>query len=148
MRGSRVLGVPLVGWLWADLLLGMFAIFLAAANPPLVEQRSEQRGVEPRAVEVEVDVDVPALLGDEPAARQREQEKVLAAARSALEGRRAAVILAFGAHPSAADGDRIAREATLLLRDGLFGGSAIKTYHELAPAERAGRVALEIFRFY
>jgi hypothetical protein len=101
----RGLTSHLVGWLWADLLLGLFVIFLAAAaaptpelihstaaatssatprpttTPPPQPSRTPQatptpRFVDPRAIEISLPIDALALLSDDTDRITREQQRI------------------------------------------------------------------------
>ena len=138
--------MALVGWLWADLLLGLFVLFLAANSAGTPIRAAE--GIDPDPVELSIAIDGPALLG-EPAAVEREQARIASEAERLLaqrgETRRVAIVLAFARHASAADGDRIAKLATDRLRERQFSGSVIKAYHELAPGDTGSLVTLEVY---
>ena len=136
-------GAPiLAGWLWADLLLGLFVIFLAASAAPPREavavtasqgpsatptptqtarpSSSPSRAVTPQSVEVTVTLDERKLLSADEAAVGNEQRRIadeIAARVTQVAGpRQVAVALVFAPHPDPAEGDRLARIATAALR--------------------------------
>ncbi len=148
---GRGISLGLAGWLWADLLLGLFAIFLAAnttAPPPEALARS---GIDPQPVLMRVAVSGFALLGADADAVVAEQRRFTQDVQNRLAaiapGRRVAIVFAYGVHQSPSEGDRIAALATALLREGPFAGAAIKAYHELTPGDIGRSVALEIYLY-
>src|SRR5215210_7403268 len=115
----RSVSFNLAGWLWADLLLGMFAIFLAAnAVAPSVEA-ARPSGIDPTPIVLRIDVSGSALLSDDPALSSTEQRRIADEVRGQLAivapGRHAAIVFAYGAHERASQGDRIAAMAIELL---------------------------------
>lgn len=146
----RRTSVALVGWLWADILLGLFVLFLAAnsAGAPV----SAAEGIDPRPIEIAITVDGRALLGGVGAAVDREQQRIAAEAerRIAAEAgpRRVAIVLAWARHGSPADGDRMAALATEGLTEGRFAGSVIRGYHELAPGDDGTLLTLEVYLYH
>lgn len=152
-----MLGLPrrtsmaLVGWLWADLLLGLFALFLAANSAGTPVRAAE--GIDPKAVPVTVEIDGATLLAGSPADIAREQARIVAEVERALASagtgtRRVAMVLAFARHASPAEGDRLATVATEGLRERQFAGSVVKGYHELAPGDAGTLLSLEIYLFH
>ncbi|HET8568202.1 MAG TPA: hypothetical protein VFM93_04380 [Candidatus Limnocylindria bacterium] len=141
--------MALVGWLWADLLLGLFALFLAANSAGTPIRAAE--GIDPTPVELRIAVDGAALLAGGPAA-DREQARVAGEAERMLAqaagSRRVAIVLAFARHASPGEGDRIATLATERLREGRFSGSVVKTYHELATGDAGTLLSLEVYLFH
>lgn len=139
----------LAGWLWADLLLGMFAIFLAANALAPSAEASRKSGIDPTPIVIRIEVSGTALLSDDAALSGTEQRRIADEVRDMLAtqapGRHAAIVFAYGAHQSAAQGDRIASLATLLLKDGQFSGTVTKAYHELVPGDPGTSLALEIY---
>ncbi len=140
--------MALVGWLWADLLLGLFVLFLAANSAGTPVRATE--GIDPLPVELRIPMNGVVLLGTG-ADVQREQQRVAAEAERLLiaQGatRRVAIVLAFARHGSPADGDRLARIATERLRERQFSGSVIKGFHELAPGDTGSLLTLEVYLY-
>src|SRR5437763_4407150 len=100
---GRQVSFGLAGWLWADLLLGLFAIFLAAnaAVTPNVQTRA---GVDPKPIEVRVTVSGAALLSTDQGTVQREQARIASSLQSQMTqlapGRHVAIIFAYGVNAS------------------------------------------------
>jgi hypothetical protein len=145
----RSVSFNLAGWLWADLLLGMFAIFLAANALAPSAEASRKSGIDPTPIVIRIEVSGTALLSDDAALSGQEQRRIADEVRDMLAtqapGRHAAIVFAYGAHQSASQGDRIASLATLLLKDGQFSGTVTKAYHELVPGDPGTSLALEIY---
>jgi Flp pilus assembly protein TadD len=147
--------VTLAGWLWADILLGLLVIFLAAnsVSAPVVgaPQPTARPGVDPKPVELVIQVNGAALLGGDTRAIETEQTRIVGEVQRQLlakgEQRRVAVVLAYGAHEQPADGDKLARLATGALRTGPFAEAAVKTHHDLVPGDRGTRLVLELYLF-
>lgn len=148
---ARGLSLGLVGWLWADLLLGLFAIFLAANSAGAIIQ-PPNKGIDPTAVQLTIPIDGAALLSTDTAKVQAEQQRIVAEVQKQLSAnsgdRRVALMLAFAAQSSAADGDKLAKAATDRFTAGPFAGSVVKTYHELSATESGRRLSLEIYLYY
>lgn len=144
---GRSITVGLAGWLWADLLLGLFAIFLAAnAVSPLAVNRT---GVDPKPIEIKIAVNGQALLSNNSATVGNEQQRIATALQDELRrqapGRHVGIIFAFGAHQSAAEGDRIAKAAVARLTTGVFAGAAVSAYHELVAGDTGSLVTFQIY---
>ena len=150
MQRSATRGVSfsLAGWLWADLLLGLFAIFLAASAVASAPAQ-KQAGLDPKPFEMSVPVDGSALLSGDSARVAFEQQRVAAAVAerlaAAAPGRHAAIVFAYGSSESAANGDRIATLATESLTGGPFTGTLMKAYHELLAGDPGTSVSFEIY---
>jgi hypothetical protein len=146
---NRSVSFNLAGWLWADLLLGMFAIFLAANALAPSSAASRPSGIDPTPVILRIDISGFALLSSDAALSATEQRRIADEIRDKLAaqapGRHAAIVFAYGAHESAASGDRIATLAVELLKDGQFSGTVKKAYHELVPGDPGTALALEIY---
>ena len=146
--GTRGVSLSMAGWLWADLLLGLFAIFLAASA---VASASAPRpaGIDPKPLELRVQVDGAALLGSDPIQANREKERVAAELASRVTalapGRHAAIVFAYGASARASDGDRMATLATEGLGGPTFRGTLVKAYHELVAGDQGTSIAFEIY---
>ena len=151
MPGSahRSVSFNLAGWLWADLLLGMFAIFLAANALAPSSEAAKPAGIDPTPIVMRIEVSGFALLSDDAALSSTEQQRIAAEIRDQLAaqapGRHAAIVFAYGAHESAPQGDRIAALSVELLKDGQFAGTVTKAYHELVPGDPGTTLALEIY---
>ncbi|TMC00108.1 MAG: hypothetical protein E6J35_12540 [Chloroflexi bacterium] len=145
----RSVSFNLAGWLWADLLLGMFAIFLAANALAPSSEAAKPSGLDPKPIVMRIEVSGFALLSDDASLASTEQQRIAAEIRDQLAtqapGRHAAIVFAYGAHESAAQGDRIAALSVELLRDGQFTGTVTKAYHELVPGDPGSTLALEIY---
>ena len=145
----RSVSFNLAGWLWADLLLGMFAIFLAANALAPSADASKKSGIDPTPIVMRIEVSGIALLGNDAALSAQEQRRIADEVRDMLAtqapGRHAAIVFAYGAHENAAQGDRIASLAIELLKDGQFSGTVKKAYHELVPDDPGTSLALEIY---
>ncbi len=150
---GRGITFALVGWLWADLLLGAFAIFLAAnsAGATIPQPQRTQLAIDPKPIELAVDVEGPDLLFGTPEVIEREQRRVTdeitRRLSEAAPGRRVAIVLAFGAHESPTLGDRLAKAATEQLRSGQFEGSVVKIFHELRAGDPGRSLALEVYLY-
>ncbi len=146
---NRSVSFNLAGWLWADLLLGMFAIFLAANALAPSSEAARQSGIDPTPIVMRIEVSGFALLGNDAALSSTEQRRIADEVRDRLSaeapGRHAAIVFAYGANESAAQGDRIAALAIELLKDGQFAGTVTKAYHELVPGDPGTSIALEIY---
>jgi len=142
--------LALVGWLWADILLGLFVIFLAAASPPVPASRSGP-SIDPKPVELLVPVDGARLLGTDDAAVATEQARFVEDVKRQLvavaETRRIAMVFAYGSHEDPAQGEKLARVATTALTSGQFAGAALKSLHDIVPGDRGSAVALEIYLY-
>lgn len=151
MPGSahRSVSFNLAGWLWADLLLGMFAIFLAANAVAPSSAAARPSGIDPKPIVIRIEVSGTALLSDDLSLSATEQRRIAVEVRDKLAaeapGRHAAIVFAYGAHERATQGDRIAQLATELLTDGQFSGTVMKAYHELVPGDPGTSLALEIY---
>jgi hypothetical protein len=146
---NRSVSFNLAGWLWADLLLGMFAIFLAANALAPSSEATKASGIDPTPIVMRIEISGIALLGDDVALSSMEQQRIADAIRDRLAaeapGRHAAIVFAYGANERAAQGDRIAALAVELLKDGQFAGTVTKAYHELVPGDPGTSLALEIY---
>ena len=147
---SRSVTLALVGWLWADILLGLFVIFLAAASTP-VHAEQNAPAVDPKPLEFTVDADGAALLGDDEAAKAAARDKFLAQVRDELarrsEIRRVAIAFLYGTHADPIEGTKLATEAGKALDAGQFEGAAITALHDIVPGDAGTKVELQIY-FY
>lgn len=146
---GRSVTVGLAGWLWADLLLGLFAIFLAAnAVSPTAVLKT---GVDPKPVEVKISINSGALLSTNTATASVEQQRIATALQAALTsqypGRKPAVVTAYGWHQNAADGDKLAKLGSASLNSGPFSGVSIGVEHQLVPGDTGTAISFVIY-FY
>ena len=145
---GRQVSFGLAGWLWADLLLGLFAIFLAAnaAVNPAIQQRP---GVDPKPIELRVPVNGALLLSTDQGTVQREQARIATTLQAQVTqvapGRHVAIVFAYGVHASPTDGDKMATVGTGLLNSGQFSGSVVRAYHELAAGDSGSAIAFELY---
>src|SRR5438477_3259894 len=149
---GRTVTLALVGWLWADLLLGMFAIFLAANTASAAVAQTPQNAVDPQVVQIQLTIDGPTLLSSNTTAVQAEQTRIAKAITDQLQSlkgpRRVAVALAFASEENPLDGDKIAKAATAQLTSGPFAGTVVKPYHELVPGDQGRTLSLELPPYY
>src|SRR5438270_9501806 len=149
---GRNVTMALVGWLWADLLLGMFAIFLAANTSSAAVSQPEHQTVDPVAVQIQLPIDGSVLLGSNSTAIDQEEQRIAMFVTDKLvqmKGqRKVAVALAFASHELPTEGDRLAKLATTKLNNGLFAGTVVKTYHELNTGDTGRSLALELYLYY
>jgi hypothetical protein len=153
MRGfGQTTSFTLVGWLWADILLGLFALFLAANTAASSASIQTTPGVDPKDVEISLPVDGQTLLHGTPAAIAAEQARIADTAAKALANlapaRKVAIVLAYGVHADAVTGDQLAKAATAQLTLGAFDGSTVKAFHELAPNATGQSITLDVYLFY
>jgi hypothetical protein len=145
---TRGVSLSLAGWLWADILLGLFAIFLAASAVASAGA-PKQSGIDPRPLEVRVAIDGSALLSGDSARVAAEQQRIAASIASEVaakaSGRHAALVFAFGTSDRAADGDQIAALATQGLTGSTFSGTLMKAYHELVAGDPGSSISFEIY---
>ncbi len=145
----RRTSIALVGWLWADILLGLMALFLAANSAGTAVQSAQ--GIDPRPLTLELTIDGPKLLGGSSADVTSEQRRVADQAKALLDrqakGRRVAVVLAYARQASPAQGDTLAKLATADLTTSPFDGSVIKLFHELDAGNAGDHLTLEIYLY-
>jgi len=148
---GRNVTLALVGWLWADLLLGMFAIFLAANTTSSAVAQTPQNAVDPQVVQIQLTIDGPTLLSNT-AAAQQEEARIAKAVVDQLQtlkgGRRVAIALAWATQENPLDGDKIAKAATSQLTTGPFAGAVVKPYHELVTGDQGRTLSLELYLYY
>ena len=153
MRGfGQSTSLSLVGWLWADILLGLFALFLAANTAASAASTQTTPGVDPKDVEISLTVDGETLLHGTPDAIAVEQSRIADAAQKSLSAvapaRKVAIVLAYGVHADASAGAALAKVAAVGLTSGSFAGATVKTYHELAPGAAGDTITLDVYLFY
>jgi hypothetical protein len=145
---GRGVTLSLAGWLWADILLGLFAIFLAA-NTVGAATQTALPGIDPTPVTMTLAVDGPTLLGTDAPSIAVEQERIAAAVNAALAqrsaGKKVAIVIAFASHADPGAGDDLSRIATELLTGGSFDGATVKTYHSIVAGDRGTTLDLEIY---
>ena len=147
-RRSSGVSLSLAGWLWADILLGLFAIFLAASAVASAAATPNQ-GIDRKPLEFRVAVNGAALLSTDASAVAREQARVASdvAARVAQErpGKRVAIVFAYGSAERVSEGDRLATLATEELTRSKFPGALMKAYHELVAGDAGTAISFEIY---
>lgn len=145
---SRGVSFSLAGWLWADLLLGLFAIFLAASAVASAAS-APRAGLDPTPLATRVPVDGRALLSGDPGRVSAEQRQIASEVSAWLAanapGRHAAIVFAYGASPSASEGDGMAQKANDALTDQVFSGAVKKPLHELVSVDTPAYIAFEIY---
>src|SRR5229473_663677 len=116
--------LSIVGWLWADILLGLFALFLAANTAASAASSQTTPGVDPKDVEITIAINGAALLTGSPDAIAAEQARIADVAAKSLSAlvpaRRVAIVLAYGVHDDAGTGDILAKKATAGLTTGPY----------------------------
>jgi hypothetical protein len=151
VRGSGA-SLSIVGWLWADILLGLFALFLAANTAASAASNQTTPGVDPKNVEITLTVDPTVLMNGTPDAVTAEQRRIAADATKSLQGvapgRKVAIVLAYGVWDDPVSGEKLAKLATTELTSGAYTGATIRPYHELAPGARGTTVKLDVYLFY
>jgi hypothetical protein len=162
----------LVGWLWADLLLGLFVIFLAAAAAPAPEmiQRAASpvprltpmaqpsrtpaptptpRLVDAHPLDITIPIDARTLLSGDNDAVAREVARIAAAVDARMDaiasGRRVAVALVFASHEDPVEGDRLTRLGTAALRSAPFESTFVKSYPTRVQPGGTSTLTLELF---
>jgi len=145
---GRGVTLSLAGWLWADILLGLFAIFLAA-NTVGAATQTALPGIDPTPVTMTLAVDGPTLLGTDATSIGVEQQRIAAAVKAEVARRSAskqvAIVIAFAAHADPSAGDDLSRIATEQLTGGSFDGATVKTYHSIVAGDRGTTLDLEIY---
>jgi len=136
--------MSLAGWLWADILLGLFAIFLAA-NTVGAATPAALPGIDPAPVTITLAIDGPTLLGTDATAITAAQRRIAEAVQAKVTGKRVAFVIAFASHADPSAGDDLSRIATEQLIAGSFQGATIKTYHSIVAGDRGTALDLEIY---
>jgi hypothetical protein len=153
VRGfGKQTSLSIVGWLWADILLGLFALFLAANTAASAASTQTTPGVDPKNIEISVAVSGQTLLHGAPDAIAAEQARIADVAQKSLSAlapaRKVAIVLAYGVHADAATGDELAKAATLKLTSGAFAGATVKPYHELSTGGAGDTITLDVYLYY
>lgn len=145
---GRGVTLALVGWLWADILLALFIIFLAASSVPASAAQADP-GLDPTPLQLTVPVNGQILLAGDASAVAAERDRFAAAVeeqlRSRGEGRRVAILFAFGSQGDPVKGDLLARSATDGLTSTRFSGAVVKAYHDIVAGDPGTAVSLEIY---
>ena len=155
---TRGVTASLVGWLWADILLGLFVIFLAASSAPSVSVSTiptpPPNVIDPTPLVFTVPVQGQVLLAGAPAAIAAEQERIateLAQRQAVLApGRRVAMVLGYGANEDPQEGERLVRAAlTAAIRSpgGAYANATIKIFHDLVPGDRGTSITVEVYLY-
>ena len=143
--------MALVGWLWADILLGLFVIFLAAASPPVKLTPQAGPSVDPTPIALDIDIDGSRMISTDLDVAAKEQTRFADSVKAQLiaksEARRVALVFAYGWNQDAALGQAIALKATdaLPLIGGQFQGAVMKPLHDIHPGDPGTKVSLEIY---
>lgn len=148
-RPRGAVSLSLAGWLWADILLGLFAIFLAASAVASASATPKAIGIDRTPLVFRVAVDGSALLSTDAAAAAAEQHRVAddvnAHIASERPGRHVAIVFAYGSSARASDGDRLAALATESLTGDVYSGALMKAYHELVAGDLGSAISFEIY---
>jgi hypothetical protein len=146
---GRSVSLALVGWLWADILLGLFVIFLAAASPPTKLTTPTGPSIDPTPIELKIAVDGSRLLGSDANATAAEQTRFVDAVKQQLaqrsETRKVAIVFAYGSHQDPVLGEKLATTATARLTTGTFEGAVVKDLHDIVAGDQGTLVSLEMY---
>ncbi len=149
---GRGTSLNIVGWLWADILLGLFALFLAANTAASAASNQTTPGIDPKDVSFTISVDGGTLLTGADPALATEQKRIADVAQKTIEtlapGRRVAIVIAYGVHDDPAKGDLLSKKATVQLTGGAYRGATIRNEHELLPGAPGNTVTLDVYLFY
>lgn len=145
--------LALVGWLWADILLGLFVIFLAAASPPVPAVAKTGPSIDPQPLVLNVKVNGASLLSGDDAQVKTAQSfianDVLAQLKAKSETRSIAMVFAYGSHQDPVAGQKIAQLAIDSLAQGStqaqFSRAVLKPLHDIVPGDPGTSVQLEIY---
>jgi hypothetical protein len=144
--------LSIVGWLWADILLGLFALFLAANTAASSASNQTTPGVDPKDVTFSVAVDPGILLKGSASDVDAEQRRIADVAQKTLTtlapGRKVAIVIAYGVHEDPATGDLISKKATLQVTSGQYSGSTIRNEHEIKLGSIGNSVTFDVYLFY
>jgi hypothetical protein len=144
--------LSIVGWLWADILLGLFALFLAANTAASSASNQTTPGVDPKDITFSVAVDAGILLKGSATDVDAEQRRIADVAQKTLTtlapGRKVAIVIAYGVHEDPATGDLISKKATLQVTSGQYSGSTIRNEHEIKLGSIGNSVTFDVYLFY
>ncbi len=152
---SRNVTLALVGWLWADILLGLFVIFLAAASPPVPAVAKSGPSVDPKPLTLTIAVDGASLLSSDAAAVKTQQSlfasSVAAQLKSHAETRDVAMVFAYGKDQDPVLGQKMAQLALDAIAQGAlqqqFAKAVLKPLHDIVPGDPGTSVELEIYLY-
>ncbi|WP_063761354.1 hypothetical protein [Streptomyces sp. NRRL B-1347] len=148
-RGTRVAGVVLAGWLFADLLLVLALVSMADRPDPLAARPEPSGGA-----------DAPAErkpTGPPSVAREPEEFRVKGDDKTSLvrqigretrkwEGRRAALVLTFGGGPGGTEYAHLVNSQLAKGRPAMFSGkTATDDFHDLST--RASTAVVRVYFF-
>ncbi len=149
---GRGTSLNIVGWLWADILLGLFALFLAANTAASAASNQTTPGIDPKDVTFSINVDAKTLLTGSGAALLAEQQRIADVAQKTVQtlapGRRVAIVIAYGVHDDPANGDLLSKKATAELTSGAYKGATIRNEHELLAGALGNTVTFDVYLFY
>ncbi|HZP95112.1 MAG TPA: hypothetical protein VFC31_02075 [Candidatus Limnocylindria bacterium] len=149
---GRGTSLNIVGWLWADILLGLFALFLAANTAASAASNQTTPGIDPKDVSFSINVDGATLLAGSAAAVATEQQRIADVAQKTVQtlapGRKVAIVIAYGVHADPASGDLLSKKATEQLTAGVYKGATIRNEHELLPGAPGNTVTFDVYLFY
>src|SRR6266850_1264220 len=149
---GRGTSLSIVGWLWADILLGLFALFLAANTAASAASNQTTPGIDPKDVSFSINVDGKALLTGTADAIAAEQARIADTAQKTIStlapGRRVAIVIAYGVHDDPTSGDLLSKKATAQLTSGAYKGATVRNEHELLPGALGNTVTFDVYLFY
>ena len=144
--------LSIVGWLWADILLGLFALFLAANTAASSASNQTTPGVDPKDITFSVAVDPGILLKGSASDLDAEQRRIADVAQKTLTtlapGRKVAIVIAYGVHEDPATGDLLSKKATAQVTSGQYAGSTIRNEHEIKLGSSGNSVTFDVYLFY
>lgn len=149
---GRGTSLNIVGWLWADILLGLFALFLAANTAASAASNQTTPGIDPKDVTFSVNVDGKLLLTGSGPALLAEQQRIADVAQKTIQtlapGRKVAIVIAYGVNDDPASGDQLSKKATEQLTAGPYKGATIRNEHELLAGAPGNTVTFDVYLFY
>lgn len=150
---ARLPMAAIAGWLFADLLLAFSIVVLGTQDPPPRPRATSTPTPTPTRLALERQYVEVSLTVDPDTAANGEESAISAIRRAIrdqgarLQGRRAGIVLTFGAQHSG--GESFAHNVNDLLDDadgGLFGDVATRDFQLLGAS--GGAVLLNIYLFY